>query len=239
MDDMERYGDYNEIDTPPGKSPVLRVIKIVAVVLIFAIIGFVGFRIFTINYYPDSVKTLYFSDALTEYYNEKNGNITVYTQKLYAPYDDEKEGNFFCDHLRFVREAGTLQITMRFNISVEETLEQKYGTELDLENHEAFDFTLWRSGDGATVGRLVSAEWDSFLMYRYVRLVFEDVDFSVLDNTDKDNWLSLQLTVDGVQEKNKETGEKTDKLFRILVYENQEKYTGFKVYNLSSSEVPK
>ena len=239
MDDMERYGDYNEIDTPPGKSPVLRVIKIVAVVLIFAIIGFVGFRIFTINYYPESVKSLYFGDALTDYYNEKNGNITVYTQKLYAPYDDEKEGNFFCDHLRFVREAGTLQITMRYNISLADDLMMKYGTKVDLENQDVFNFSLWRSGDGATVGRLVHAEWDEFLMYRYVKLVFEDVDFSVLDDTDKDNWLSLQITVDGIKETDKKTNTQTDKLFRILVYENQEKYTGFKVYQPSSSEVPK
>ena len=27
MDDLERYGDYNEIDEPPTKNPVLTVIK--------------------------------------------------------------------------------------------------------------------------------------------------------------------------------------------------------------------
>ena len=239
MDDMERYGDYNEIDTPPGKSPVLRVIKIVAVVLIFSIIGFVGFRIFTINYYPESVKSLHFGPALTDYYNKNNGNITVYTQKLYAPYDDEKDGNFFCDHLRFVREAGTLQVTMRYNIAVEENFQMKYGAKVDLENRGIFNFSLWRSGDRASVGRLIHAEWDEFLMYRYVKLVFEDVDFSALDNTKEDNWLCLQITVDGVQQTDKKTGAKSDKLFRILVYENLEKYTGFKEYNRSPSEVPK
>ncbi len=239
MDDMERYGDYNEVDESPRKSPVLRIIKIVAIVLIFSIIGFLAFRLFTVNYYPKNMKSLHYSEALAEHYKAKGGDIKIVTQKLHAPYDDEKEGNFFCDHLRVCREAGTLQITVRYNISLSSELEEKYGCKVDMENRELFTFKLWRSGDNADVGRLVYEEWDSFLMYRYVKLVFEDVDFSVLDNTDKENWLALDIHVDGAKYKDSKTKQWVDKEFKVLVYENLETYTKFKEYKLASSEVPK
>ncbi|MBQ2876018.1 MAG: hypothetical protein IJE25_03325 [Clostridia bacterium] len=242
MDDMERYGDYNEVDESPRKSPVLRAIKLIAVVLIFAIIGFLAFRLFTVNYYPKNMKALEYTDALAAHYKEKGGNISVLTQKLKAPYDDEKDGNFFCDHLRVCREAGTLQITLRYNVSLSKEFKQDLGCDVDMENQELFTFRLWRSGDQQYVGTLAYVEWDSFMMYRYVKLVFEDVDFSVLENSakeDKPNWLMLDIHVDGVQYKDKKTKEWLDKEFKILVYENREEWYHFKEYKLSKSEVPK
>ena len=238
MDDMERYGDYNEVDESPRKSPVLKIIKIIALTLVFAIIGFLVFRLFTTNHYPKNMKDLYYSEALAEHYAANDGNIAIVTQKLKAPYDHEKEGNFFCNHLRVCREAGTLQITLRFNVSLSEELNEKYGCSVDMEDKEIYTFTLWRSGDGATVGNLVYEEWESFLMYRYVKLVFEDVDFSVLDNTDQPNWLFLDIHAEGVQYKDQKTKEMVDKEFKILIYENLETYTRFKEYKLSKSEVP-
>ena len=43
MEDMERYGDYNETDEEPGrKSPVGIIIKILIAVVCLAVIGVVG-----------------------------------------------------------------------------------------------------------------------------------------------------------------------------------------------------
>ena len=239
MDDMERYGDYNEIDVPPGKNPVLTLIKIVAVILIFAIIGFVGFRIFTINYYPKEMKSIYFTEALESYYNKHGGDITVYTQKLYAPYDDEKEGNFICDHLRFVPDAGHLQVTVRFNNSLFDDIERDYGIKLDPNDRSVFTFRLWLSGDDTGTGRLVDVVWDEFLMYQYAKVVFDEVDFDNVIGAKKDNWICLEILIDGVQDKDKKTGEKHDRIYRIAVLENMEKYTSIKEYELKNSEVPR
>ena len=38
MDDMERYGDYNEVDEPPRKSPVLKLLWL-TVILAIASVG--------------------------------------------------------------------------------------------------------------------------------------------------------------------------------------------------------
>ena len=81
MDDMERYGDYNEIDEPPRKSPVLLTLKIIAFVLIFSVVGILAVRLIMFNYYPENMKTLYFNDALTAFYNERDGDIGAKTQK--------------------------------------------------------------------------------------------------------------------------------------------------------------
>ena len=72
--DMERYGDYNDIDEPKKKSAVGLIIKIIAAVLCITVVGTLAFRIITFNYYPESMKRLYFDDTLTDYYRDTDGN---------------------------------------------------------------------------------------------------------------------------------------------------------------------
>ena len=52
MEDMERYGDYNEIDEPPGgkKSIIFTVIKILVVLAIVAVVGVLGFLSFVLGF---------------------------------------------------------------------------------------------------------------------------------------------------------------------------------------------
>ncbi|MBQ8528256.1 MAG: hypothetical protein IJ459_00815 [Clostridia bacterium] len=238
MDDLERYGDYNEVDEAPTSSPVLRIIKATALVICFAIIGLIGFRVFTFNYYPASVKTLTFTEGLTEYYNASSGDITVYTQDLQSPYDDPSEGNIFCDHLRVVREAGYLQVTLRFNTSFEKTLAETYSAQIDLDDSAVFDFRLARSGDsnGTPTGRLVSIAWEKFLMYRYATLVFEDVDFGEGDTAA--NWLRLETRIKGATYLDKADKTRKEKVFLNLIYEDHDTYSKFTEYKLSDGEAP-
>lgn len=234
MDDLERYGDYNEIDEPPVKNTGALVIKIVAAVLIAAVVGVLGARLFIFNYYPNSVKDLYFTPTLTEYYNANGGEIGAKTQKLLYPYDDNDEGNFFGSNLIVVRGAGVLQVTLRYNVSLGDSLEKNYGlSDFDPDNREQFIFRLWRDGvsesdAGSEVGRLAHIEWDSFAMYRYAKLVFEDVDFG--DGEDAIEWIRLEVFVDGAEK---------DEPFMILVYENHEERSGFDDYRLARREEPK
>lgn len=234
MSDFERYGDYNEVDESPKKSRVLLVIKITALVLCFSVVALLLFRVFSFNYYPDSMKKLYFTDTLTAYYNEKGGDIGAKTQELRAPYDDAELGNFFCDNLIIIEELGEIQISLRYNVSLADTIKEKYGADFDPDDTSRFTFTLTRSGGdesatGAAAGvpmesKLTACEWDSFMMYRYAKLVFDGVNFEGAE------WIRLDIRIDGVER---------EEPFMVCIYENVSEYSEFTEYKLSSSEVPK
>ena len=226
MEDFERYGDYDEIEEsePEKKSFLPLILKIVSAVLILAVVGALGVRMYNFNYYPDEMKKLYFNEKLTAYYTERGGDISAITQTLRAPYDNPNEGNFFADHLIVIPDINQLQICMRYNVSVEETLENAYGlSDFDTDNTEQFSFRLYRSGDSEPyeTGRLSVCKWDSYSMYRYAKLVFDDVEI------DGAGWIRLEIFVDGIE-----------KPFMIPIYENSEGYSKFKDYIPEKNEKP-
>jgi len=233
MSDYERYGDYNEIeeDLPKSKNPVVVALKILIFVICVGVIGLIAFRMIAFNSYPASVKNVYFNEKLTSHYNENGGNIDIKTQKLLAPYDDEDEGNFFCKHLYVIDEIDQLQITVRYNTATVEKLSKELGIELDENSEDIFSYRLCASyGDetGVVVGELTAEEYDKRLMYRYEKLVFDNVDFS-LDKEGSPYWIRLEITVKGVN---------SDKVYMIPIYENNEHYSTFKDYKLSGKEKP-
>ena len=235
MDDLERYGDYNEVDEPPKKSPMLLVLKIAVIVVIAAVVGVLGYRIFLFNSSPKTMERLYFTENLTAYYNETNGNIGALTQKLRAPYDDEKEGNFFCDNLIVIPGCGELQVSIRFNKSLADTLREEYGLEdFDPDNEEQFTFRLWRDGKhsidpGCEVGQLTVSVWEDYSMYRYCKLVFDGIDFYGEEPSAAIEWLRLEVFIDGVEK---------EEPFMIPVYENHSEFSKFNEYVPSKEERP-
>ena len=62
MEDMERYGDYNDIeyDSPKNKGAVLTVLKILTALICISVIGILAFRMILFNSYPESVSKIYF-----------------------------------------------------------------------------------------------------------------------------------------------------------------------------------
>ena len=227
MSDYELYGDYNEVDEAPEKRGVGFVIKLVAIVLCFTVVAFIGFRLFTFNYYPRSVKMLHFTPALTEYYNATDGNIGALTQSLRAPYDDEREGNFFCDNLIVIKGAGEIQLSLRYNSSLPDRL----GVDFD---YDDMTFTLRCSGGaedatGYEAGRRLDAEltvcrFDEFMMYRYAKLVFDGIDF------DSDiEWIRLDIEIAGVER---------DEPFMVCIYEDNAAFSRFSDYKPSAEERP-
>jgi hypothetical protein len=235
MDDMERYGDYNEIDEPPrGKSAASRIIKIAIALLCIFVVGFMAFRIFLFNYYPPEMKNIYFNDTLTAFYNEKGGDIGAKTQEIRFPYDHQDKGRFFSDHLIVIREAGQLQITLRYNRSLIDTLEEEYGVELT--GDDIFTFVLARDGrDNAnesikseTVGTLTVNESDSLMLYNYHKLVFDGIDFGS-ETEPEVEWLRVEVYVKGIELKDP---------INLLIYENNDAYSLFKDYDLSDKERP-
>ena len=233
MSDYERYGDYNDIeeDLPKSKNPVVIALKIMIFAICIGVIGLIAFRMIIFNSYPASVKNVYFNDKLTSYYNENDGDIEIKTQKLLAPYDDEDEGNFFCKHLYVIDEIDQLQITVRYNTATIEAIAKELGIELDENSEDLFSYRLCASyGDEnpVVVGELTAEEYDKKLMYRYKKLVFDNVDFS-LEKLGSPYWIRLEITVKGVE---------CDKVYMVAIYENNEHYSNFKNYDLSRKEKP-
>ena len=246
MDDMERYGDYNEVDEPPKKSIVGIVLKSFMILIVLLVVGTLGFRMVLFNYYPDSMKQLYFTDSLTAYYNANSGNISAKTQELRAAYDNPDSGNFFCSNLIVIPELGQLQITIRYNVSLMDTLTED--KTVDLQNPSPddptlFTYRLYKSGESKDeadhiVGTLVACESDSFLMYRYYKLVFDGIDFGSVEydadgkviSDDEIDWIRLEVFVKGDKE--------SEPYSRIAIYENHAEYSKFTDYTPSAGEKP-
>ena len=233
MEDIERYGDYNEIDEAPGgnKNPVATFLKILIVSLCVIVIGVIAFRVILFNYYPKAMKTVYFNEELTEYYNANDGEIGAITQSLRAPYDDPDFASFFADNLIVIKGAGQLQLSVRYNSSIFDTIEEKYGVELDKNAEGLFSFELERvpfdeSESAYKIGELDYCESDSFLMYTYYKLSFDGVDF--LPDGESE-WIRLKITLNGVE---------NAQPYYILVYEKTEEYNNFSEYELSGKEHP-
>lgn len=247
MSDYERYGDYNETeeDIPKSKSPVLLILKIITAVICVAVIGLIAFRMITFSNYPDSVKRVHFNDTLTEYYNENGGNITVMTQTLRAPYDDKDVGNFFCDYLYLIDGINQLQITVRYNKSTVERISEEIGKSLDDMDPDLFSYSLVACY-GAADETLSDADeesnlllkrydikpesvFDSSLMYRYHKLVFDGVEFNTDTPEVPPYWIRLEITL-----KHHDNG----KVYMVPIYENGETLNEFREYELSEKEKP-
>ena len=234
MEDMERYGDYNEIDEAPSKNPVTTVLKVVLAAVCFLVIGFLAFRIIIFNYYPREIKNLYFNDTLTAYYNSTGGDMEVLTQELRAPYDDEDDGNFFCDNLFVITGAGQLQVSLRYNDAIEAIFLEKYGVDISESGFDAFTFRLVRNplteeGEPVVLAENPEIIRDSLIMYRYAKLVFDGVEFGLDEGENKAEWIRLEIELVGA---NKPT------VFMIPVYENHSDYSSFDEYKLSAKERP-
>ena len=233
MEDLERYGDYNdyEDDEPQKKSPVGLIIKILIGIVCFAVVALLGMRLVLFNYYPAGIENIYFNDTLTAYYESTDGKIGAKTQKLSAPYDDPDVGNFFCDNLIVIPGADQLQISLRYNVSLMSAIKELYGVDLSADA-ELFEFSLALIPLGSTnaapvaTGTLSVANMDSFMMYRYYKLVFDNVEFS-FDGSDQ-VWIRLEIKLKDVP---------SAKPYHVLIYENSE-MTTLGDYKLSSKERP-
>ncbi len=240
MDDLERYGDYNEYedDIPKKKTPAMLILKILIAAVCVAVIGLFAFRMIMFNYYPDSVKNIYFTDNLKAYYNETDGNINAKTQNMEAPYDASQNATFWAGNLIVIEDVGEIQFSLRFNKSAKDDIERKWGITIGDEYTDNFSFALFRNNPDykeelkesetntpfLPIGDLRVSYTAESATYEYYKLVFDGIDFEGVE------WISVAIYVDGV--------EMPDGPYRIPIYENSESYSIFKEYKLSDKEKP-
>ena len=233
MEDIERYGDYNEVDEAPGgnKNPVVSLLKGLIIGICLLVVGVLTFRLVLFNYYPKAIKNIYFNSDLTALYQENNGEIGAQTQSLRAPYDDPDFASFFADNLIIVKEAGQLQLSVRYNRSVFDTIKEKYGVTLDPLSDDLFTFELERipfeeAETALPVGELEYCVSDSLMMYTYYKLVFDGVNFLPEGESD---WIRLKITLRDVPDAAP---------YYILVFESTDEYSALGDYKLSGKEKP-
>jgi hypothetical protein len=232
MEDIERYGDYNETDEEPSgeKSHIGLILKIVIISVCLLVVGLIIFRVILFSYYPKAMKRIYFNDTLTAYYNEHSGDINAETQKLRAPYDDPDFASFIADNLIIIKGVGQLQLSVRYNSSIFDNIEEKYGVKLDPKSADHFEFELERgilseNTEYESIGKLDHSESAKKLMYTYYKLVFDGVDFS---DSETEEWIRLKITLKDVP---------NSAPYYILIYENTDS-SKFSEYKLSGRERP-
>lgn len=229
MEDLERYADYNdtEEDQPHGRRPLLLVLKILVALVCLLVIGVLAFRLVLFSHYPDEVTRLLYNDTLTSYYQQTGGDMGVKTQSLRYPYDDAKDGNFFCHALAVIPGAEQLQITLRYNTSTVYQIGELY----DMEDADPDDPALFTYRLVDNYGRIYEGPSASLAasraMYRYRRLVFDRVD---LDVEEPPEWIRLEIFVSGQSSE--------EPYAMVLVYENHEDFSTFTDYTLAEGEVP-
>lgn len=242
MDDMERYGDYNDTDDDGGKRGIVgTIIKILIAVVCIVVVGFIAFRIYIFNYYPESVSGVIYTDALAEHYSATGGSLGAFTQENNVKYDDPNDGNFWFDKLVILPDADHLQVSIRYNTSLMDNILAEYGVALDKDAlpTDLFDFKLARTktgyigSEGSTepvpveyVGSLGAYVNDANLMYRYCRLAFDGVDFGLDEGEETVGWFRLEITVKGAEK---------IPTFMLPVYVAE---YGMIEYSLSDAEVP-
>lgn len=229
MEDLERYGDYNDADEElegQGRSPLLLILKILCAFVCILTIAVLGYRIYLSEHTPREIREIAFTDALRAYYEATDGDIDAKTQTLRFSYDDEKRGTFFADHLIVIEGIDEMQITLRYNVSTLSYLEEKYKVEgLDPDTSEYLRFRL-ADNYGRIYDEVSYRDFGSLSMYRFVKLAFSDVDLTPAENAPE--WIRLEIFF----------GEESEPYSYILIYENNDQYSGLSEYRLSGGERP-
>ena len=237
MEDMERYADYNdaEDDVPRSSGGFSKFLKILVALTLIAVIGTMGWRLWLFGYYPDDMKYIAYTDKLTAYYSETDGNIEAKTQKLRFPYDDNDLdtlnsndlGTFFCNYLILIPAIDELQISARVNEAGLSDIAARYGVDMDADTVlSKLSFRL-TDNSGRVYGTVSYRQTSAYAMYRYVKLAFDGVRLSDTDDgLPAPAWIRLEIILEGQEKPYSYT----------LIYENNDNYNVLQEYKLSKKE---
>jgi hypothetical protein len=246
MADYELYGEYNrgEDDEEYGPPPhpfvkwFKKIVYILGVcVLVFAV-SMLAFRLILAGYYPKSIKQLYYTDALTAYY-QAGGDMSAKTQDLRVHFEAEvietdkehlqvqtqQNGFYYGDNLIVVEGAGALQCSIRLNRHAFFEIGEKYGLADFAFTPDAFTFVLEDNlGNTYTPSAVLT---DAKMLYRYYKLCYDGISFEGV------TWMRVVVIPNGV-----DTTKEDYVPIAVCVYENHENYNRFTDYKLGRQEVP-
>ena len=201
MSDYERYGDYNstEEDEEHRTSAVGKILKILISFILIAVCAVVAARLILSGYYPASMKRLYMTEALTAYKAEHT--LKVEKVKIDVPFDHNEKASFCADNLLVEKEAGALQLSVRFNRATFEILAQRTKVkEIKYSGRSADYFHFSLLDDFGNRYELSHRADDSYFWYHATKLCFDGVDFGVTAENPEDpenpltlGWIRLDV----------------------------------------------
>ncbi len=209
-----------------------KIIKSIIVLVMFILAGLLFFRFFLNGFYPRDMRSLIPTPSLQAALAE--GHLSLETQEIRVPYDDPNKGQFFAKHVVFDRENGSLQVSVRWNRSTLDKLEEKYGDAFSREAEPLFTYRIFCAAEEGAESILlggqeilgesylpVATREDSLAMYSYERLAFEGIRFEGV------YWIRLEVYIAGAE------GPEAD----IVIFENHEEYSVFEEYKMREGEL--
>ena len=172
---------------------ISRILKWTCYAAILSVFVLLIGRIVMANYYPDAMTSFRPSEAFVAASSEEQVPA-VYRQALRISYDDHDQGKyarFMANHQYYCPETGELQITVRYNDSTLERLQEDFKLDTIPANDPTalFDFSV--SDNYGNRAELLEMETDRKFMYTYLKLTFTGIDFEVSD------WLRVDICYKG------------------------------------------
>ena len=246
MADYELYGEYNqgdEEDYGPAPHPfwtlLKRLFSILGICILVGVCLMLAYRLILASYYPDSIKHLYYTDALREY-AQAGKDMTAKTQDIRVHFEAEvietdednlqvqtqQNGFYYGDNLIVVEGAGAVQCSVRLNKSAFSDIATTYGLDPLAFAEDTFTFVLEDNlGNRYTPTHI---GLDKAMLYRYYKLCYDGISFEGV------TWMRVVITPTGV-----DTASEDYTPIAICIYENHEGYNRFDPYKLSRKEVLK
>lgn len=154
-----------------------KILKTVLVTGIFLFCGMFILRIMLSDYYPAEAKGTLENTVLSAAYGEDGTPPEAFLQDPVTPYDNKERAHFFFNYFVLIPEAKQIQLTLRYNNSTLEDIKNDKGLDaLPAGDDERFSYYL-RDANGKLYP-LSDANYCTFLIYNYRRLVFDNVDTS-------------------------------------------------------------
>lgn len=172
---------------------VSRILKWSCYAVILSVFVLLIGRIIMSNYYPNAMTSFRPSDAFVAASSEEHVP-TVYRQGLRISYDDHDGGKyarFMANHQYYCPETGELQITVRYNSSTLERVQEDFKLSAIPENKPLDLFAFSVSDNYGTTSPMLEVEVDQKFMYTYLKLTFTGIDFEVSD------WLRVDIYYKG------------------------------------------
>lgn len=148
-----------------------KILHWVCVAMIFFVVGLLFARMYTINNYPKAAEGVIRTETLASAYAD--GTLSGVKWEPAVPYDNNKSSNFFSHQPLYFAEQKTLIVTIRYNDSLLDKMNEQFGYTGDA---ESLPLSVSLYADGHEHIRPTTYTYlHANALYSYRRYVFEGV----------------------------------------------------------------
>ena len=163
-----------------------RIIKYTCYAIILIITGVLIWRMCSFSSTPEEMDVLSWNGTTAEAYKEHGDAMQVLNLNMDEKYRISPDGKFSVRSVYYIPEAKQLQLTVCYNDSTLEVLDEEFGPSW------ALDFILTDDRDRAYFGTYIGSAEKG--VYNYVRFVYDMVELDELDE------IALTIRLEGSTE---------------------------------------